>query len=244
MTAFDETTLAELAPTGRLRAAINLGNAALARKGAEGQLEGISPDLARELARQTGLELEMITYQGAGKTFADVEDNVWDVAFLAVDETRARKVDYTAPYVEIEGTYAVPADSPFQEIDQLDVPHAKILVAQNSAYDLYLSTALEAAEIVRAETPGASLDQFDRGGHDAVAGVRQTLEARYIDREDINILPGSFISIFQAMCVPKGRDNALAALSAFIEDAKGNGFIAEHLQANGDKTVKIAAPAG
>ncbi|WP_162787242.1 transporter substrate-binding domain-containing protein [Notoacmeibacter marinus] len=242
MTTFDKDTLAELAPKGRLRAAINLGNVALARQGDGGQLAGISPDLARELARQTGLELETIIYEGAGKTFADVDSEVWDVAFLAVDETRARKVDYTAPYVEIEGTYAVPVDSPFQEMDQLDVPHAKILVAQNSAYDLYLSTALKAAEIVRAETPGASLDQFDRGGHDAVAGVRQTLEARYANRDDIYILPGSFISIHQAMCAPKGRPLALAALSSFIEEAKSSGFIAERLRANGDDTVKIAPP--
>ena len=242
MTAFDETELNELAPTGRLRAAINLGNAALARRRDDGTLEGISPDLADELARQTGLPLDIIVYDGAGKTFADVRNGAWDVAFLAVDDTRAREVDYTAPYVEIEGTYAVPADSPFQEMDQLDVPHAKIVVASNSAYDLYLSTALEAAEIVRAETPAASLDLFDRGGHDAVAGVRQTLEARYGGRDDVVILPGSFTSILQAMCVPKGRPAAHAAISRFIEEAKRNGFVENRLNANDNGTIKIAPP--
>ncbi|RLQ88110.1 transporter substrate-binding domain-containing protein [Notoacmeibacter ruber] len=243
MTHFNEAILAELAPKGPLRAAINLGNAALARKRDDGTLEGISPDLARELARQTGRELETIVYEGAGKAFADAQNDVWDVAFLAVDESRAQKIDYTPAYVEIEATYAVRSDAPFQEMEQLDVPHAKILVAQNSAYDLYLSTELEAAEIVRAETPAASLDQFDRGGHDAVAGVRQTLEARYGGRDDIHILPGSITSIYQAMCVPKGRPAALEALTSFVEDAKRSGFVHERLEANGNGTLKIAPAA-
>ena len=243
MTTFNDNELAELAPHGRLRAAINLGNAALARRKDGDLLEGISPDLASELAKQTGLELETIIYEGAGKVFADVDSDVWDVAFLAVDASRARKVDFTAPYVEIEGTYVVPAGSPFQEMDQLDVPHAKIVVAQNSAYDLFLSTELESAEIVRAETPGASLDLFDRGGHDAVAGVRQTLEARYNGRDDVVILPGSFTSILQAMCVPKGRANAHAALSRFVEEAKAGGMVSERLEANGNADLKVAAAA-
>ena len=44
----------DLAPTGKLRAAINLGNAILAQGSAQ-EPRGITVDLARELARRTGL---------------------------------------------------------------------------------------------------------------------------------------------------------------------------------------------
>ena len=101
--------LKDLAPTGKLRAAINLGNGVLAQKDpASSEPKGITPDLARELAKRLGVPLEMVVFESAGKVFDGAKTGAWDVAFIAIEPMRAAEIDFTAPYVIIEGTYMVP----------------------------------------------------------------------------------------------------------------------------------------
>jgi len=76
----------ELAPTGKLRAAINFGNPVLARKE---PLGGVSVDLSRELARRLGVPVEFVPYEAAGKVTDDATKDAWDVAFVAHDPKRA-----------------------------------------------------------------------------------------------------------------------------------------------------------
>ena len=96
----------ELAPTGKLRAAINLGNAVLAQKDPpSGQPKGVTPDLSRELARRAGVPVELVTFEAAGKVFEALKGGAVDVVFIAIEPARAAEVDFSAPYVLIEGGY-------------------------------------------------------------------------------------------------------------------------------------------
>src|SRR5688572_11786920 len=53
----------ELAPEGKLRAAINFGNPVLAQKDATtGEPRGISIDLSRELGRRLGVPVEFVLF--------------------------------------------------------------------------------------------------------------------------------------------------------------------------------------
>ncbi len=244
MTDIDEGLLAVLAPHGRLRAAINLGNAALAQRDAgTGELGGVSVALARELARRLGRELELVAFDGAGKVFAARDDDRWDIAFLAIDPLRAQSIAYTPPYVIIEGTFAVRADSPIRQVADADRPGQRLLVAHNSAYDLFLSKSLAHAEIVRAPTPAQSLEQFVASDHAAVAGVRQTLEAFFAERSGYRILADSFTTIQQAMAVAHQRRSALGLLAGFIEEQKRSGFVRAALDRSGRQDVAVAPPA-
>src|SRR6266568_5375287 len=149
----------ELAPSGKLRAAINFGNPVLAQKDpATGEPRGVSVDLARELGRRLALPVDLIAYDAAGKVVDAVKTGAWDVAFLAIDPERAAEIDFTAPYVVIEGTYAVPADSPLRTIDDVDRDGVRIAVGAKSAYDLYLTRALRHARLVRAPTSPAAIE--------------------------------------------------------------------------------------
>src|SRR5947207_5277907 len=94
--------LKDLAPTGKLRAAINLGNAVLAQPdAATGQPKGITPDLAIELGRRLGVPVELVVYQAAGKVFDAVKDGAWDISFVAIEPVRAAEIEFSAPYVII-----------------------------------------------------------------------------------------------------------------------------------------------
>src|SRR5213075_284112 len=144
----------DLAPTGKLRAAINYGNTVLAQKDAKtGELRGVSVDLARELARRLGVPLELVPYDAAGKVNADATRNAWDVGFFAIDPKRGEEVAFTAPYVIIEGGYAVPEASPLRSVAEVDRPGTRIMVSKGSAYDLYLSRNLTSAQLVHASSP-------------------------------------------------------------------------------------------
>ena len=121
--------LNDLAPTGKLRAAINLGNSVLAQKdAATGEPKGITPDLARELGRRLGVPVELVTFDAAGKVFDAVKTGAWDIAFIAIEPVRAAEIEFTAPYVIIEGTYMVPKDSPLKAIADVDRPGVRIAV--------------------------------------------------------------------------------------------------------------------
>ena len=151
----------ELAPNGKLRAAINFGNIVLAQKDpAGGEPRGVSAELARELAKRLGVPIEYVTFDAAGKVFDALKAGAWDVAFLAIDPVRSEGIEFTGPYVVIEGAYLVPSSSPLQTNEDVDREGVRVAVARGSAYDLYLTRALKRAQLVREQSGPQALDMF------------------------------------------------------------------------------------
>jgi polar amino acid transport system substrate-binding protein len=221
---------AELGSTGRLRAAINFGNPILASQGRGGEPQGVSVDLAREAARRLGLPIELVTFKSAGNVVEAVKAKQVDLAFVAIDPVRAADMEYTAPYVIIEGAYLVRSGSPLQRNEDVDRSGTRVVVGRGSAYDLFLTRELKAATLVRAPTSPAVTDMFLAQNLEVAAGVKQQLEADAQRVGGVRLLPGRFMVIEQAMGVPKGRLAAQAWLSAFIEEMKASGFVAQALQ--------------
>ena len=236
--------LKELAPTGKLRAAINYGNSVLAQKGPDGEPRGVSADLSRELAKRLGVPLAFVTFTAAGKAFEAAKENKVDVLFVAIEPVRAAEVEFTPAYVLIEGTYMVLNDSPLQGVADVDQPGKRIAVGENSAYDLYLTRTLKHAQLTR--TPGGcckNIELFRAEKLDAVAGVRQPLVEYAKSHADVRVMDGRFQEIRQAMGTPKGRPAAVAYLRGFIEDVKQSGFVADALKRSNQPDAQVA-PAG
>ncbi len=237
--------LKDLAPTGKLRAAINFGNEVLVQKDpATSEPKGISPDLARELARRLGVPLEMVVFESAGKVFDRVKSGVWDVAFVGIEPVRAAEIEFTAPYVIIEVTYMVPVNSPLKTVADVDRAGVRIAVGRGSAYDLYLTRTLRNATLVRAEGGGgtALIAAFEKEKLEAAAAVRQVLEAYAKTHPDVTVMQGRFMDLRQAMGTPKGRTAGAKYLSAFVEDMKASGFVADALKRS-NQSATVAPPA-
>jgi polar amino acid transport system substrate-binding protein len=162
------------------------------------------------------------------------------VAFLAVDPERAGEIAFSAPYVQIEGTYLVRKDSPLRKIDDFDRKGQRIAVGLKSAYDLYLTRALKNAELVRAPTSQAAIDEFAAGRIDAVAGVKNTLVAAAEKDPGWRVIEGNFMVIGQAAGVPRTRTAAARYLADFIEEAKASGFVADALKKSGVTDATVA----
>ncbi|MGO4278642.1 polar amino acid transport system substrate-binding protein [Cupriavidus sp. OV038] len=232
----------ELGGTGKLRAAINLGNPILAGRAANGELQGVSVDLAREAARRLNLPLELVAFQSAGSVVEAVKGRQVDLAFVAIDPVRAADMEYTAPYVIIEGAYLVRNDAALQRNEDVDRPGTRIVVGRGSAYDLFLTREIKAATLVRAPTSPAVTDMFLAERLDVAAGVKQQLEADARRVGGVRLLPGRFMVIEQAMGVPKGRTAARAWLSSYIEEMKASGFVAAALQRHRIEGAGVAPP--
>lgn len=226
------SSAALLAPTGTLRASINLGNPILAtRDPASGRSIGVSIDLARELADRLGVGLELLTFDAAAKSVDAVKGGRADIGFFAVDPLRGDAIRFSAPYLLIEGAYLVRRDSPLVEVAGVDRAGTRIVVGKGSAYDLYLSRELKSATLLRSPTSPTVVDEFLARGADVAAGVRQQLEADAARLPDLRLLPGRFMVIGQATGIPADRGAAAqTVLAAFVEDAKASGFVAAALQ--------------
>ncbi|MBR0654043.1 transporter substrate-binding domain-containing protein [Roseomonas arctica] len=235
---------AELAPTGTLRAAINFGNTVLVQRGpTENDPRGVSPALARALAARLGVPLTIVPFDAAGRvTEANRASGgtAWDIAFLAVDPVRGEGMAFTAPYVVIEGIYAVPATSAIRSNEDVDRAGVRIAVGRGSAYDLFLTRAIRNATLVRTDTSERAITEFAAGGMDVIAGVGQPIREFAATRPDMRVLPGRFMVIEQAMAVPRGRDAALAALRDFVEEAKASGFVARALAESNQPDAAVA----
>jgi polar amino acid transport system substrate-binding protein len=235
--------LKELAPTGGLRVAINYGNGVLAQRGPDGP-RGVSADLSTELAKRLGVPVQFLIFEAAGKAFEAAKENKVDVLFVAIEPVRAAEVEFTPPYVFIDGAYLVPKDSPLREPADVDKPGIRIAIGENSAYDLFLTRTLKNAKLVR--TAGGcckNIDLFVAEKLDAAAGVRQPLAAYAKDHPDVRVMEKPFQQIRQAMGTPKGRTAAAAYLRSFIEEMKASGFVADALKRSNQGDAQVA-PAG
>ena len=235
----------ELTPAGKLRAAINLGNSVLAQKDAAGAPVGITPDLARELGKRLGVPVELVAFEAAGKVFDALKTNAWDVAFFAIEPVRAAEVEFTAPYVMIEGTYMVAKDSALKAIADVDRPGIRIAVGVGSAYDLFLTRTIKNATIMRAHTGGGSamIELYFKEKLDVVAGVKQPLVEYANTNPNMRVMDGRFMEIQQAMGTPKGRLAGARYLRTFVEEMKASGFVASALKRS-HQDATVAPPAG
>jgi polar amino acid transport system substrate-binding protein len=230
----------DLAPTGKLRVGINYGNPVLAtRDPSTGELGGVVVDLARELGRRTGLPIDLVSFESAGKMVDALQAGAWDIAFLAVDPGRESEISFTAPYIEIEGTYLVPPGSALRAIGDVDCEGMRVGVSGKSAYDLFLSRSLKHAQLVRASSPEAAFELIVAAKVDVLGGVRQHLVANTAKLPGSRVLEGRFMAIQQALGIPKGREAGVNYLREFIEDAKASGLVAEAIEKAGLRGVSI-----
>ncbi len=233
----------ELAPTGALRAGINMANFLLVSgRAADGGPEGVAPDMAREIAARLGVPVAYVPYASPGQLADEAMNNVWDIGLIGAEPARAEHISFTAAYVEIEATYLVPAGSPLHAMSDIDKPGVRIAVSARSAYDLYLSRHIEHAELVRVDGVNASYDLFVNDSLDALAGLRPRLISDVEKLPGAHILDGNFTTVQQAIGTPHGREAGAAFLRDFVEEAKSSGLVAQLIERHQVRGLSVAPP--
>ena len=233
----------DLAPTGTLRAGINLSNFLLVSGSDDtGAPFGVSPDMARAIADRLGVALSYVTFPSPGLLADAAGEDVWDIGLIGAEPARAETIDFTSAYAEIETTYLVPAGSPLESVADVDRPGIRVAVSARSAYDLWLERNIRNAELVRAEGIEASYALFVSERLDALAGLRPRLIEDVERLPGARILEGGFSSVQQAIGIRRGRPAGAAFLQDFVAEAKASGFVAELIERHGRQGRLTVAP--
>jgi polar amino acid transport system substrate-binding protein len=235
---------ADLAPTGKLRAGINLGNVILAQKDpATGKFRGVAIDLTRELARRLEVPVEIAPYQSVGAMVDAAKTGAWDIAFMGSDPAREGEITFTAAYVELDATYLVPAGSPLRAVADVDRDGVRVAAPARANYELFLTRSLKHAQLVRGEDAGAAFDLLVSGKVEALAGLTQQLFGLAGKLPGSRVLEGRFLGVQQSMATPKGRDAGARYLRGFVEEAKASGLVAKALEKTKARGVSVAPQA-
>lgn len=235
--------LAQLAPSGKLRAAVNYGNPVLATRDRLGHLRGVAVDIARELGRQTDLPLEFVIYEKAAELVARGKTDAWDIAFVSVPAAQSSDVGFTAPYMDVEVTYLVHARSRFRNVSDVDSRGVRIVVQERNATDLFLSTRLMNAVLFRTHDEANALNMLKADAAEAYASSKHRLLAVAESDSSYRVLEGRFAAIAHAVAVPAGRSAALAYVNAFMDEIKASGFLKRAVDEAGVRGV-VVLPAG
>ena len=226
-----EQILSELAPTGVLRAAINMGNFLLVTgRTPSGDPEGVAPDMAREIASRMGVPVKYVPYARPGELADAAGSGVWDIGLIGAEPRRAEKIAFTPAYVEIEATYLVPSGSPVKSIAEVDRAGMRIAVTARSAYDLWLERNIKNAQLVRSEGGDATFEQFVADKLDALAGLRPRLLEDAAKLPGSRILDGQFTAVQQAVGTARKNTTGAAFLRDFVEEAKKSGLVARLIE--------------
>ncbi len=218
---------AELAPTGKLRAGMNLGNTLFTgRRDGNGELYGVSVDVMRELASRLGVAVEWVVHATPGDVADAAGSNTWDVAILAIEQARAEKISFSPAMTEIEATYMVGRDSKLASVAEVDTPGTRIAVSEKSGYELYLTRVLRHASLIKVKGFAASMDLFNAGGADALASLKPTLLDATAQMPQARMLPGTFMTVNHGLGAPRPRPLAAAYLKSFVEELNASGFVA------------------
>ncbi|WP_431043952.1 transporter substrate-binding domain-containing protein [Streptomyces sp. P1-3] len=230
----------DLAPTGVLRASINLGNPVLAQ-GTPQVPTGVTVDIAREVGARLDMPVELVCFDAARKSYEAMAAGRADMCFLAVEPAREAEVAFTAPYVVIEGVYAVPRDSALTTVADVDRAGVRIGVKRGSAYDLYLSRTLRHATVVRGEE---GVGAFRAEGLEVAAGIRQPMTEFAAAHPEVRLIEGRFMQIRQAVGTTRTRrPETVRFLRDLVEELKAAGFVADSLRRANQPDTLVAPPA-
>ena len=240
-----EAIAAELAPSGVLRAGINMGNILLVT-GADGAGDpvGVAPDLAREVASRLSLPMRFVPFARPGELADAATEGIWDIGLIGAEPARAEKIAFTDAYAEIEASYLVPAGSPLRTIADVDQSGVRISVSAASAYDLWLTRNLKRASLVHSPSPAEAEALFAGERLDALAALRDGLLASQSRLPGSRVLPGRFMAVQQAVGTQWEKRAGAAFLRSFVEEAKSSGLIARLIDRHGmGGRLTVAPPA-
>jgi polar amino acid transport system substrate-binding protein len=223
--------LSQLAPTGVLRAGINMSNFLLVTgRSASGDPEGVSPGMARAIADRLGVPVRYVPYPKPGELADAVGCDAWDIGLIGAEPQRAEKIAFTAAYAEIEATYLVPPGSAITSLSEVDRAGVRIAVTARAAYDLWLERNIRHATLLRSDSLDGAFRRFVDEGLEVLAGLRPRLLTDAEALPGARILPGQFTAVQQAIGTARGNESGAAFLRDFVEEAKASGLVASLIE--------------
>ena len=234
----------ELAPTGVLRAGINLSNFLLVTgRTASGDPVGVAPDMAAAIAESLGVPIKLVPFKSPGELADQAGKDIWDIGLIGAEPQRAAVMTFSAAYVEIEATYMVPPGAPIKSIAEVDRKGVKVVTSARSAYGLWLENNIKNAELIQIAGLDGAFNKFKDDKIDVLAGLRPGLLKDIGKMPGATILPGKFSAVQQAVGCNKPAAEGARYIAHFVENAKKSGLVASLIEKHNVKGLSVAPPA-
>lgn len=232
---------AALAPTGKLRVGVYLGNPlSVVRDPNSQEMKGAGFDLGQQLARRMEVPFEPVVYPSVGALLDGAKSSQWDVALFQANPVRAKDFDFTPPIVEIELGYLVPGNSRLTSAAEADASGIRIAVQDKSQSEAILSRMLKSASLVRTAGLAAAVEAVKAGNADAIATTKPSLFEASRQLPGSRVLEGRFAQEYITMAIPKGRDAGMAYARKFVEEAKSQGLVKAAVDRSGARGAVVA----
>jgi polar amino acid transport system substrate-binding protein len=220
---------ARIAQNGELRVALVTSNPVLVTRNSEGQLAGVSVDLANALGAKLGLPVHLVPYENVVRYNQSIGKDEWDVSFTPRDLSRTAQLAFSDPFVEVDDSYVARPGSGLRTPDEVDRPGVKVAVIQGSATDGFLSHTLKHALIVRLVGGGlvSAREALSFGRTDVYADYTHIAYRLEAEIPGATVLVAPFNVARMSIAIPKANAAALPMVNAFIHDAKRDGVIAD-----------------
>jgi polar amino acid transport system substrate-binding protein len=240
----DAAARAELAPAGKLRVGIAVagtpGAGNVARDGSG--YRGVAVDLGAELAQKLSVSVEFVPYPNSGALTDAAASGAWDVAFIPVDATRKKLVDFGSAHIVLQSTYLVAPGSPIKALADVDKAGVRVAGVENTATARAAAASLKTVTVALVKTAGELFELLKSGKADAIALSRESLTGLSAKLPGSRVLDGAFLNSYVAVAVPKGRPAALAYASAFVDAAIASGSVRRALDRIGLQTSTVPPP--
>ena len=220
----NEKVLEQLVPAGVLRVGVNMANFLLIDATSD-EIDGVSPSVAKALARTLGVEVSLVPFKGPGEVADAAADDVWDIANIAAEPERAKTITFSSPYCEIQATYLLPEGSKIQSVAEVDKAGCRIAVKNRAAYELWLTDNLQHATLVKEASHETAFDAFVRDSLDALAGLRPKLNEQQQSLPGSKVMSDSFTAVKQSIGCKPGNPEAAAFVDAFVRESVSNGLV-------------------
>jgi polar amino acid transport system substrate-binding protein len=220
--------MSELTPTGKLRAGVAFApspSPLFVVKDADGAPRGVTVDLARALADQLGVPLELTVAPNTGELVDSLEAGRIDVSFMPVDDERRKRIAFGPVYFEVESTYMVTQASGIKTVAEVDRPGVRVVGIANTTTIRAAGRTLKNTTVTAAQSIGEAIEMMTGGKAEAFALSRDSLPPFVAKLPGSRIVEGGFQFTGIAIAVGKGRPEALAAVTAFLDAAKESGAV-------------------
>jgi polar amino acid transport system substrate-binding protein len=218
----------ELTPTGRLRVGVAFApspSPLFVVKDADGSPRGVTVDLANDLGRELTVPVEFLVAPNTGELVDALEQGRIDLSFMPVDEERKKRIAFGPAYFLVESTYMVTEASGIAKVDEVDRPDVRVVGIANTTTIRAAGRTLKNTTIMAAQSIGEAVEMLSGGKADAFALSRDSLPPFVAKLPGSRIVEGGFQQTGIAIAVPRGRLQALATVTAFLEKAKSSGVV-------------------
>ena len=233
----------QLIPTGKLRFGVVYApkmSALFIVREKDGSPRGIAADLGRALAERLGVVIEFMVAPNTGVLTDKLAAGEIDSAFMPVDDERRKRLDFGPAYCLVESTYMVTAASGLKTLAEVDRAGVRVVGIANTTTIRAAGRTLRNTVPIAAASIDDALALLRAGQADAFALGRDSLPDFVAQFPGSRIVDGGFQRTGIAIAVPKGRPDALAFVTAFIEEAKASGTVRQAMDRAGMQALEVA----